>query len=194
MFQKVCRHSYGVRASMNKLNTVFNLVLYNDQIFVSVPFDPGWNDPPTLSYNMQQSTPNRPRNYLNKRVAFPLSGTSPNPGCLPHMNLPKMPSMPPIPSPSVPKPNSCEDIELDDEGTLTEVKSILLKFLEDSPELGPKANDIRKRISVMEEMWSNNKLNKMVHVQMKQLAEGKLTLCNFCEECCVTLLTKSLIS
>lgn len=139
-----------------------------------MPYDPGWNDPPTLSYNMQQSTPNRPRNYLNKRVAFPLSGNNPNPGYLPHMNLPKMPSMPPVPSPSVPKHNSCEDIDLDDEGTLTEVKSILLKFLEDSPELGSKANDIRKRISVMEDMWSNNKLNKMVHVQMKQLAEGKL--------------------
>lgn len=143
-------------------------------ICISVPFDPGWNDPPTFSYNTQQSTPNRPRNFLNKRVAFPLSGNNSNPGCLPHMNLPKMPSTPPVPPPSIPKHNSCEDIDLDDERTLTEVKSILLKFLEDSPELGPKAKDIRKRINVMEEMWSNKKLNKRVHLQMKQLAEGIL--------------------
>lgn len=141
---------------------------------VSVPFDPGWNDPPTFSYNTQQSTSNRPRNYLNKRVAFPLSGNNPNPGCLPYTNLPKTPSMPPIPPPSVPQHNTCEDINLDDERTLTEVKSILLQFLQDSPELGPKANDIRKRISVMEEMWSSKKLNRSVYVQMKQLAEGML--------------------
>lgn len=139
-----------------------------------MPFDPGWNDPPTLSYNTQQSTPNRPRNFLNKRVAFPLSGNHPNPGCLPHTNSPKMPSMPPIPQSSVPKHNTNEDIDLDDEEMLTEVKSILLQFLDDSPELGPKAIDIRKRISVMEEMWSSKKLNKEVYVQMKQLAEGML--------------------
>lgn len=153
---------------------VFNLMQSNDQIFVSVPFDPGWNDPPTFSYNTQQSTPNRPRNFLNKRVAFPLSGNNPNPESVPHMDLPKMPSMPPIHQPTGLKQNTCEDIDLDDERTLAEVKSILVQFLEDSPELGPKANDIRKRICVMEEMWTNKKLNKRVHVQMKQLAEGLL--------------------
>lgn len=141
-----------------------------------MPFDPGWNDPPTFSYNTQQATPNRPRNFLNKRVAFPLTGNNPNPGSLPHMNLP---SMPPRHQPNMPKQNTCEDIDLDGERTLADVKSILVQFLDDSPELGPKANDIRKRISVMEEMWSSNKLNKRVHVQMKQLAEG-LLLENLC--------------
>lgn len=85
-----------------------------------------------------------------------------------------MPSNPPIPPPSVPKVNTSEGMDLDDERTVTEVKNILLHFLEDSPELGPKANDIRKRISVMEEMWLSKKLNTRVHVQMKQLAEGML--------------------
>lgn len=103
-----------------------------------------------------------------------MSGTNPNPECLPHMNLPPMPSMPPIPQPSISKDNICENVDLDDEGTLTEVKSILLQFLEDCPELGPKANDIRKRINVMEDMWLSKKLNTSVYVQMKHLAEGML--------------------
>lgn len=65
-----------------------------------------------------------------------------------------------------------EQIEIDSESTLKEVKDILITFLESSSELGPKANDIKRRLNMMEEMWANGKLNKRIHLQMKELACG----------------------
>ncbi|KPJ13769.1 Steroid receptor RNA activator 1 [Papilio machaon] len=138
-----------------------------------VPFDPGWNDPPQFSYSAQQTTPNRPRNFLNKRVAFPLSGTGSTPVSSPPANLPPMPvpMVPVVPtlSTQINSRNENEDIEIDSASTLKEVKDILLQFV-DSGDLGSKGNEVKKRINVMEDMWSNGKLNKSVQVKMKELA------------------------
>lgn len=138
-----------------------------------MPFDPGWNDPPPLTYNAQQTTSTRPRNFLNKRVAFPLSGgtTASVPQPLP-VDLPPVPSFPPIPV-NTAKETPNEAVNNDSDVPLSEVKDILLQFLENSSELGSKANDIKRRIGVMEEMWTNGKLSKQVHVHMKELACGE---------------------
>ncbi|XP_049887165.1 steroid receptor RNA activator 1-like [Pectinophora gossypiella] len=142
-----------------------------------VPYDPGWNDPPTFSYNAQQTTtPGRPRNFLNKRVAFPLSGTGNTPaaGSTPPVNLPPLPTAPPIPIPNSQKPafETTNNENIDSESVLIEVKTILLEFLDSSSELGSKSNDIKKRIGVMEEMWSSGKLNTQIQVHMKDLAHA----------------------
>ncbi|CAK1600106.1 unnamed protein product [Parnassius mnemosyne] len=138
-----------------------------------VSFDPGWNDPPKFSYNAQQTTPNRPRNFLNKRVAFPLSGTGSTTTSVPPVNLPPMPVPVSTTSPHS-KQNNCKNepddtIIIDSESTLTEVKDIFVKLI-DSGELGSKANDIRKRIGIMEDMWLKGKLNPQIQTQMKELA------------------------
>ncbi|KAF9815013.1 hypothetical protein SFRURICE_010571 [Spodoptera frugiperda] len=129
---------------------------YTPNTGVTAPIDPGWNDPPKLSYN-PGTTPNKPRNILNKRVAFPLSSATSSPVVMPPVNIPPMPAAfspaPPIQVPSIPP----QEINVDSESTLQEVKQILLEFLDNSSELGPKANDIRRRIGVMEEMWSTLK-------------------------------------
>ncbi|KPI93510.1 Steroid receptor RNA activator 1 [Papilio xuthus] len=138
-----------------------------------VPFDPGWNDPPQFSYSAQQTTPNRPRNFLNKRVAFPLSGTGSTPVSSPPANLPPMPvpMVPAVPtlSTQIISRNESELIEIDSASTLKEVKDILLRFI-DSGDLGSKGNEVKKRINVMENMWLNGKLNKSIQLQMKELA------------------------
>lgn len=71
-----------------------------------------------------------------------------------------------------------EGTDVDSETSLNEVKSILITFLDSSTELGPKANDIKRRINMMEEMWTSGKLNKKIHLQMKDLAYGNV-LINF---------------
>lgn len=140
----------------------------------SVPYDPGWNDPPKLAYNSLQTPPNRPRNFLNKRVAFPLSGGGSAASASPSTNMPPLPtcSVPPVPN-ITPKINSQGNIEIDSESTLKEVKDILLSLLDSSSELGSKADSIKKRIGTMEDMWLNGKLNNTVQIQMKDLAYGK---------------------
>ncbi|XP_053601222.1 steroid receptor RNA activator 1 [Plodia interpunctella] len=137
-----------------------------------VPYDPGWNDPPKFSYNTQQATPNRPRNFLNKRVAFPLSGggavsTAQSPMSSPAIPS-ALPSTPPVKLP--PRTEPQETVDIDSEHALCEVKDILLSLLDNSSELGQKATDIKRRIVVMEDMWINEKLNKSVQFQMRELA------------------------
>ncbi|CAH1643281.1 unnamed protein product [Spodoptera littoralis] len=144
---------------------------YTPNTGVTAPIDPGWNDPPKLSYN-PGTTPNKPRNILNKRVAFPLSSATSNPVVMPPVNIPPMPAgFPPAPPVQVPSILP-QEINVDSESTLQEVKQILLEFLDNSSELGPKANDIRRRIGVMEEMWSSGKLDSRIYVQMKDLAHA----------------------
>ncbi|KOB69125.1 Steroid receptor RNA activator 1 [Operophtera brumata] len=141
-------------------------------------FDPGWNDPPKFSYTTQQTTPNRPRNFLNKRVAFPLSTAqsgSPAPMSLPPMPsaplIPIIPSMPPtLPAMQPPGLIMNPSNELDSQNTFKEVKEILFQFLESSSELGTKSNDIKRRLGVMEDMWLSGKLNTTIQQQMKELA------------------------
>lgn len=133
-------------------------------------YDPGWNDPPKLTYNPQQTTPNRPRNFLNKRVAFPLSGGTSTPGQTPPVNLPPLPASAAPPVHNVITTNPREDIDIDSDAALKEVKDILISFLDSSQELGSKAASIKKRIENMENMWTSGKLNKQVQVQMKDLA------------------------
>lgn len=118
-------------------------------------------------------TPNRPRNFLNKRVAFPLSGGTSTPGQTPPANLPPLPASAAPPIQNVITTNPREDIDIDSDAALKEVKDILISFLDSSQELGSKAASIKKRIENMENMWTSGKLNKQVQVQMKDLACGK---------------------
>lgn len=89
-----------------------------------------------------------------------------------------MPVAPPLTTlpPTLPlmthTPTTNPEEVLDSQNTLKEVKEILLYFLESSSELGPKSNDIKRRIDVMEEMWLSGKLNTRIHQQMKELAYG----------------------
>lgn len=140
----------------------------------SVPYDPGWNDPPKFAYNSQQTTPNRPRNFLNKRVAFPLSGSSTNTNTSPSVNLPPLPTLSPLPKPNIiPETKLQGNVEIDSESALQEVKGLLLEILESNSELGPKADSIKKRIGTMEDMWLSGKLNNLIQLQMRDLAYGK---------------------
>ncbi|GBP13013.1 Steroid receptor RNA activator 1 [Eumeta japonica] len=135
-------------------------------------FDPGWNDPPTFSYNIQHTQATRPRNFLNKRVAFPLTGANADNAPKSLSALPSNLPMPPAaPLQTILKPvQTREEIVADSESTLKEVKDILLKIVDDSSELGNKANDIKKRIHTMEEMWRSEKLNNSIKLLMKELA------------------------
>ncbi|RVE42753.1 hypothetical protein evm_012577 [Chilo suppressalis] len=138
-----------------------------------VAFDPGWNDPPTFSFNAQQTAPNKPRNFLNKRVAFPLTGNGGESAAPPPSNLPPLPTTVPVLPPMHTNPKIMKqehDINIDSESTLQEVKGILLTFLDNSSELGPKTNDIKRRIKLMEEMWTNGKLNQKIYILMRDLA------------------------
>ncbi|XP_050350927.1 steroid receptor RNA activator 1 [Nymphalis io] len=133
-------------------------------------YAPGWNDPPSFAYNAQQTTPNRPRNFLNKRVAFPLSGGTNTSAPTPPVNMPPLPTnvLPPMPSLTA-KRNVQENTEVDSEYVLKEVKDILLSFLDSSDDLAIAAN-IKKRIENMENMWLSGKLNTQIQVQMRDLA------------------------
>ncbi|XP_063374121.1 steroid receptor RNA activator 1 [Cydia amplana] len=141
-----------------------------------VSFDPGWNDPPKISFNSQQTAPNRPRNFLNKRVAFPLSGANTSPASAPQVNMPPMPSGAPtaLVPPSLTQINipSNSELSINSESVLVEVKTLLLELLGSSSELGAKANDIRRRLDVMEQMWMDGKLNVEVQAKMKELAHA----------------------
>lgn len=92
---------------------------------------------------------------------------------MPPMNLPPMPVAfspgTPVQIPS----SQPQEINVDSENTLKEVKGILLELLDNSSELGTKSNDIRRRIGVMEEMWSSGKLDNRIFVQMQTLAYGE---------------------
>ncbi|VVC88674.1 unnamed protein product [Leptidea sinapis] len=135
-------------------------------------FDPGWNDPPTLAYTSQQSNPNRPRNFLNKRVAFPLSNNSSLQSSLPTtVNLPPVAVVPPLITKPISTINIPEVVE-NGEKMLVEVKEVLIGILESSTELGSKAEGIRKRINTMEDMWRGGKLNVQVQKQMVELSEA----------------------
>lgn len=86
---------------------------------------------------------------------------------------PPLPTMPPtLPSMIPTELISNQTVVIGDQNTLKEVKDILLFILEKS-ELGPKSNDIKRRISVMEDMWTSGKLNPRIHQQMKELAYGQ---------------------
>lgn len=113
-------------------------------------------------------------------MAFPLSGSNNSVVPPPSVNLPPMPTTlhPPVKNTPV-EIKSQEDFQIDSESTLKEVKDILLSSLEGSSELGTKAESIRKKILVMEEMWSSGKLNKQIQIQMKDLACGQYVCC-FC--------------
>lgn len=151
----------------------FDILIQLGNCYFTASYDPGWNDPPKLTYNPQQTTPNRPRNFLNKRVAFPLSGGTSTPGQTPPVNLPPLPASaaPPVQNMIITNPK--EDIDIDSDSALEEVKDILISFLDSSQELGSKAASIKKRIENMENMWTSGKLNKQVQIQMKDLAYGK---------------------
>lgn len=81
-----------------------------------------------------------------------------------------IPSFPPTLPPTEPLTNS--DNTSDSQNTLKEVKDILLQLLDASSELGPKSNDIKRRLAVMEDMWLSGKLNNRIQQLMKELANG----------------------
>jgi len=156
--------------------------------------DRGWNDPPPMpGQGANASAPTGIK--LNKRIGFPTSstGTIQNSsvknesttlcdagakvlkGSMPP--LPPPPSLPPsIATPTNPaekgedqsQPELVEDVKFED------VSNILEANLCEAESSGAvdekKASDIRKRIGILKEKWTNDKLNDKVHLGMLKLA------------------------
>lgn len=146
--------------------------------------DPGWNDPPTFSYN-PEAVAAKPKNVLNKRVPYSMNS---NPAPVQDTNMPL--SAPPIgsllPSTSDLRQNiiaqnmDCDTKVYDFEETINIFKELIYT----SPELGKKASDIQKRLQIMETMWREGKLNLDVQNKTSQMAKGilfviSLILCCF---------------
>lgn len=155
--------------------------------------DRGWNDPPPMpgqGANAFSSSGVK----LNKRIGFPTSGTMQNSNVTNEsMTLcdagakvftGSMPPLPPPPSLSTiipPPPNPVEkvegktQIEPVEEVKFEDVAKILEANLCEAENSGAldekKASDIRKRIGILQEKWTNDKLNEKVHLGMLKLAK-----------------------
>ncbi|XP_063241113.1 steroid receptor RNA activator 1-like isoform X2 [Bacillus rossius redtenbacheri] len=142
--------------------------------------DPGWNDPPTLSFG---AAPAKRGSVLNKRVAFPLGPGSARPASGP---VPSVPGAPP--------PCSVHRAGVGDEASRAErshhrcdqdtVHSAMASFREavdNLPEhMQKNKEDIWRRLDIMKKMWEDDQLGpqvceKILHLS-NALASGDGTL------------------
>jgi len=142
--------------------------------------DPGWNDPPTFSYDKAteiQTNAYRKGVTLNKRVAYPMS-TSNRPistggidPTLPPSNINVSQVLPPpsgIPTVStLPTPEkTCDEENVHDR--LQEVLGNFQKVCDFEVE-----EEICKRIKLLENMWLEGKLNAVVQRRLLELSKGR---------------------
>uniref|UniRef100_A0A1B6GMY2 SRA1/Sec31 domain-containing protein n=1 Tax=Cuerna arida TaxID=1464854 RepID=A0A1B6GMY2_9HEMI len=148
--------------------------------------DPGWNDPPLFSYECQttQSRSSKPRNFLNKRVAFPLHASPP----LNHIPVdPTAPlplcnksTLPPPPSALIPPlaelPHT-EGMKTADVFNQSEALQTVLNNLTDV--LNSKLDcqykdktDIQRRLDIMKKMWIDDKLCQNIQQKLVELSEA----------------------
>ncbi|XP_077286717.1 steroid receptor RNA activator 1 [Arctopsyche grandis] len=136
-------------------------------------YDPGWNDPPMFTYNAE-AAPAKPRNLLNKRVPFSINSTPVSTEIKPPLSQPPHVVTPQKANPNVElNPSHQETIE-DNESPhdFKETIDIFKELVDSSPELGKKAIDIQKRLSIMESMWKEGKLNEEVQSKTFQIAKA----------------------
>ncbi|KAJ1532105.1 hypothetical protein ONE63_000734 [Megalurothrips usitatus] len=151
----------------------------------SVP-DPGWNDPPNFSYDALNPPNGQKRaNLLNKRVAYPLAsqlGSSPPSG---GMN----PTLPPTTVTAAVPPSGLQtgfgnrsrtssesgitnETAEDKSAMLAKVRTNLEEVVNCSFSLSPaERTEIKKRISILQKMWEEDKLNSSVHRRVLELSE-----------------------
>ncbi|XP_050416704.1 steroid receptor RNA activator 1 [Patella vulgata] len=175
--------------------------------------DRGWNDPPMFDYvaPIALSNASSPRRtQLNKRVAFPMSGSSPSGGGVllnPEQGPPKLdvqilppatnldtPTPVPVLVPSlVPNPGTVEpstappacpgaqtlkslisklEIELID--LQKYIYDNLLKMVEEFKDRlqGRASEDVKRRLDVMNSMWSEGKLSDLVQLKVGNLLQA----------------------
>lgn len=157
--------------------------------------DRGWNDPPPLfGYASNTSVPTGVK--LNKRIGFPSSISMQNSSVknesttlcdagAKHLTG-TSPPLPPPPPPSLAttitdpthpaeKEEAKSQTHLDEEVKFEDVTNILEANLCKAENSGAvdekKASDIRKRIGIFKDKWTNNKLNGKVHLGMLKLAK-----------------------
>lgn len=153
----------------------------------SIP-DPGWNDPPNFSYDaLNPPSGVRRSSLLNKRVAYPMApqpGTSPPTGGM-NPTLPpttKTTALPPSglqgnfsgnrSRTSSESANYSSEPALDKMETLSKVRSNLEEVVNRSYSLSASERaEIKKRISLMQKMWEEDKLNASVHRRVLELSE-----------------------
>ncbi|XP_069619867.1 steroid receptor RNA activator 1 isoform X1 [Ranitomeya imitator] len=141
----------------------------------------GWNDPPQLSYGLQTAGGGK-RTPLNKRVPAPLQGC---PAVPPAQSLSSPPLMPPASSSNIGPPPIGQMKSIDhskqcstdtEAGGPIDIKDVLtplnqtLGDCKDS--VKPQVlTEIRRRLTVLEEMWNSGKLSISVRKRMSLLAK-----------------------
>lgn len=121
----------------------------------------------------------KPRNLLNKRVPFSINSTSISTEIKPPLSQPPHIVTPQKGSPNVELNPSHQKIIGDNESSPYDFKEtidIFKELIDSSPELGKKVIDIQKRLSLMESMWKEGKLNEEVQSKTFQIAKGTLNL------------------
>ncbi|XP_043249600.1 steroid receptor RNA activator 1-like isoform X2 [Colletes gigas] len=147
-------------------------------------YDPGWNDPPKWAYSGTQSTATTPtKRMLNKRVAFPLAST-------PVANKESLPSnalmtMPPLPSsvnlmaashpPLVPSVNKdvetkTNELQIDKEQALNDTLANFETVIKEHVLDKTKAEEVRRRIDILKDVWLEDKLNNILHKKILDLS------------------------
>lgn len=147
-------------------------------------YDPGWNDPPIFTYDkataIQTAAASKKGAFLNKRVAFPISGSIGNsPSGTQRTSFPNTESgpLPPMFHPSA-SPNDYVINEVHNSNVLPNSYSSdkvkldeVLKNLKIDTDCD---EEIKKRIKIMEKMWLENKLKKVVQLRILELSKGKI--------------------
>lgn len=176
---------------MFRLITHFNY-WHTYESFISIFFlanfkDPGWNDPPTFTYDKAtaiQANSSKKGISLNKRVAFPMSGNIPkennaiDPTAPPaDFDLSKVgtPPMGPVklpPSTTTTAETTTETVDttepnLSSNDRLHKVVTNLRTVAKIKSD-----DEINKRINVMRNMWLDGKLDTDVQLKLHSLSEG----------------------
>uniref|UniRef100_A0A1B6LY85 SRA1/Sec31 domain-containing protein n=1 Tax=Graphocephala atropunctata TaxID=36148 RepID=A0A1B6LY85_9HEMI len=148
--------------------------------------DPGWNDPPLFSYECQttQRRSSKPRNFLNKRVAFPLHESPPS-NHLPvdptaplslcnKSTLPPPPSAIIAPGTEIPCTEGLKTVEIfNPSEALQTVLNNLTGVLNSKFECQLKdKTEIQRRLDIMEKMWIDDKLCQNIQQKLVELSEA----------------------
>lgn len=143
--------------------------------------DPGWNDPPTFTYDKAtaiQANSGKKGVLLNKRVAFPMSGNIPkednviDPTAPPaDFDISKVGAPPMGPVKSPPSTSVTETVNtepnLSSNDRLHKVVSNLRTVAKIKSD-----DEINKRINMMRNMWLDGKLDLDVQLKLESLSEG----------------------
>ncbi|GLH05819.1 Uncharacterized protein GBIM_11383 [Gryllus bimaculatus] len=161
----------------------------SDQNKPKATFDPGWNDPPTFSYDATKITaqPGKRGTLLNKRVAFPMSPSTG--GCTSTQSPSGVSEQPPLRPPIGPPCNApsgapppvltgvpaslLNSDSCDSEEALQKGVDILCQIVDTlPPDDKRQKDDIKKRLDVLRKMCKEDKLNPDIYGRLVQLASA----------------------